>query len=291
MTRRATLLLRLAAFLCFAGWAWQHLYWEGPYGVLFWQESTFEIAAALGVDWDAFVGSGADDGWVQRLVAWMAWPYVVCAVFALTARRGARLQMAGLLVGTGCLALLAYARCVADQGQVPTFIEHGGQILSPVLLVLALTAGPNHRATVGVARVAVVSVFAGHGVYALGLWPTPATFHGMTSLILGTGHEATTALLRGVGALDLLVCLGLFFPGTRRSAALYAAAWGTLTALARPVAGMSTGLHHWGADQFLHEAVLRAPHALLPLFLFFHWAPDEEPRCTEQLSRSPSPAH
>ena len=295
MSRRATLLLRLAAFLCFAGWAWQHVYWEGPYGGLFWQEGTFELAARLGVDWDAFVGSGADDGWVQRFVAWMAWPYVVCACLALTARRGGRLQFAGLLVGAACLTLLAYAKCVADQGQLPTFVEHGGQILSPVLLVLALTVGPRLRATVAVAVLAVMSVFAGHGVYALGLWPTPPTFHGMTTIILGTEHDATVALLRAVGALDLLACLALLHPSTRRSAALYAAAWGALTALARPVAGMSTSLHHWGADQFLHEAVLRAPHALLPLFLFLHWAPDrapeKAPRCTEQLSRSPSPAH
>ena len=43
------------------------------------------------------------------------------------------------------------------------------------------------------------------------------------------------------------------------------------TALARPVAGMSLSLNYWGADQFLHEAVLRAPHFLIPLYLFFLW--------------------
>ncbi|MEM6673820.1 MAG: hypothetical protein AAF726_13330, partial [Planctomycetota bacterium] len=96
MTCRATLLLRLAAFLCFAGWAWQHLYWEGPYGVIFWREGTYELAARLGIDWDAFVGTGADDGFVQRVVAWMAWPYVVCAALCWTVRRRSWIQMAGL---------------------------------------------------------------------------------------------------------------------------------------------------------------------------------------------------
>ena len=263
--------LRLAAGLCLAGWAWQHVYWEGPYGVLFWQQGAFELASGLGSDWDGFVGSGADDGWVQRWVSWMAWPYLVGMLLAATARRRAWAQLAGLLVGAGALALLAYALYVADRRQLPTLVEHGGQVLSPVLLVLALVLGVRHRMTVALAVVAVVLVFAGHGAFALGLWPTPATFHGMTTVILGTEHETTTLLLRVAGALDLAVCVGLLFPRTRRGCALYAATWGLITALARPVAGMSPDLNHWGADQFVHEALLRAPHAMIPLFLFLIW--------------------
>lgn len=266
------LLLRLGALLCFAGWTWQHFYWEGPYGVLLWQEATFAYASESGGDWDAFVGSGANDGWVQRIVAAMYWPYLVCAVLTLTARPRAWVQMAGLSLGAGGLATIAYAKYVQDLRQLPTLVEHGGQILSPALLVLALTLGVRHRATVAVAAIAFVSIFVGHGLYALGLgWPTPSTFHGMTTVVFGTDYEATTTILRIAGVLDLAVCVGLLIPGLRRGCALYAAAWGLLTALARPVSGMSTGLHYWGADQFVHEAVLRAPHALIPLYLFCIW--------------------
>ena len=53
--------------------------------------------------------------------------------------------------------------------------------------------------------------------------------------------------------------------------ALYACFWGLVTALARPVAGMSSELNFWGADQFVHEALLRAPHFLIPLYLAVFW--------------------
>ena len=41
------LVLRLAALLCFAGWTWGHLYWEGPYGVLLWHDTTYDLACGL----------------------------------------------------------------------------------------------------------------------------------------------------------------------------------------------------------------------------------------------------
>lgn len=269
-------LVRFAAFSCFAGWAWQHYYWEGPYGVLFWQEGTLDLVEQFGGDWQSFVGSGANDGWVQRAIAWMFWPYLVCAVLAVTVRARARVQMAGLLLGGVLLGVLAYAKYVKSLRELPMLIEHGGQVLSPILLVSAVALGVRHRVTVATALMALVMVFAGHGAYALGLWPTPSNFHGMTTVIVGCDHETTTALLRVFGGLDFAVCFAVFVPWLRRSAVLYAAGWGLLTALARPVAGMSTGLHYYGADQYVHEAVLRAPHFLIPLFLFFLWRPTNE---------------
>ena len=59
---RCTLLLRLAAFFCFAGWTWVHYYWEGPIGVLLWDEHVYRWMEHLGVSWEAFVGSGAEPG-------------------------------------------------------------------------------------------------------------------------------------------------------------------------------------------------------------------------------------
>ncbi len=265
------LFVRIGTFLCFAGWTWQHFYWEGPYGILLWQESTYALAERFGIDWDAFVGSGADDGLVQKWIAWMAWPFLVCTILTLTVRRGSWIQMAGLVMGSGLLAVVAYAEFVEAQRQLPMLIEYGGQVLSPILLVLALALGIRHRATIITAMVAVVLIFAGHGFYALGVWPTPSTFYGMTSVILGVEHEAAKTILRVAGVLDFVVCIGILVPAARRSCALYAAVWGFLTAIARPVAGMSADLNYWGADQFLHEAVLRAPHFLIPLYLFFVW--------------------
>jgi hypothetical protein len=90
----------------------------------------------------------------------------------------------------------------------------------------------------------------------------------MTCVILHIEYETAKTLLRIAGVLDFLVCIGIFIVPLRRASALYATIWGFLTALARPVAGMSWSLNYWGGDQYLHEAVLRAPHFLIPLYLF-----------------------
>lgn len=269
--RLVLFLIRLGACLCFAGWAWGHLYWEGPYGILVWQDATYELASRWGIDWDEFVGSGANDGLVQRWLARVGWLYALCAVLAFTVRPRAWFQMSLLLGGACLLVVLSYAKYVAAQRQLPTFIEHGGQMLMPVLLIMALSLGVRHWATVGAAMLAFVMTFAGHGSYALGLWPTPANFFGMTSVVLGVEYETARSILRLAGVLDMLVCVGIFLPPLRRTCALYGALWGLLTALARPVAGMAWSLNYWGADQFVHEAVLRAPHCLIPLSLFFLW--------------------
>ena len=179
--------------------------------------------------------------------------------------------MVGLLSGSGLLVMLSYAKYVAAQCQPPMFVEHGGQMLMPVLLVFALALGVRHRVTVATAIVAIVMTFASHGSYALGIWPTPAAYYAMTCVSLQVEYQTAQAMLQIAGALDFLVCIGIFLPPLRRICALYAIAWGFLTAIARPVAGMSWSLNYWGADQFLHEAVLRAPHFLIPLYLFLAW--------------------
>lgn len=274
-----TLLLRLGAFFCCAGWTWVHFYWEGPYGILLWHDTTFEVASRFGISWEQFVGTGADDGLVQRWVARIGWLYLACTVLTLTVGNRSWIQMSALVVvGGGLLTLLSYTRYVSSQGQLPMFLEHGGQMLMPVLLVMALAVGSRHRITVVTAMVAVLMTFAGHGCYAFGFWPTPGTFYAMIAVITEVDYETAKAILRTAGVLDFGVCLGIFVPRLRRVSALYATAWGFLTSIARPAAGMSWTLNYWGADQFLHEAVLRAPHFMIPLYLFWLW---REPKQTE----------
>lgn len=283
--------LRWGAFLCLVGWSWSHLYWEGPYGALLWNDATFAFAQRLGVTWDRFVGDGDSAGWVQQLVRALGWLYVVLAVLCLTLRSRRWRSLVVLALGSGLLALMSYAKFVQSGHQLPMLIEHGGQALAPSLLGLALVFGPRHRVTVGVAIVALLATFLGHGSYALGLWPTPANYYGMTSTILSVDHAAANAFLRVVGALDFLICIGIFIPLARRGCAIYAALWGFLTAIARPVSGMAADLNYWGADQYLHEAILRAPHFLIPFYLFLLWRADGTAKATARvadLERSPS---
>ena len=253
-----------------------HYYWEAPYGALVWDDGTYALAESLGFSWDEFVGTGADDGLVQLWISRLFWPYLICMVLTLTARQRSWLQMSGLIGGSCLLTVLSYAKYIAAQCQLPMFIEHGGQMLSPVVLVLALTVGVRHRVTVVMVCIGVAMTFAGHGSYAVGAWPTPPTFYAMTTVVLGVPYETAKTLLLAAGILDFLVCFAVLVPMIRRWAMLYAAVWGLLTALARPMAGMSSSLIYWGADQFVHETVLRTPHFMMPLYLFLVWSSSDE---------------
>ncbi|MEM7699842.1 MAG: hypothetical protein AAF236_15715 [Verrucomicrobiota bacterium] len=265
------LCLRLGTFLCFLGWAWAHLYWEGPYHILVWNDQTFALARSLGISWETYVGTEPGGGIIQKWLSRVGWLYVLCAIVSLTVRKGRWVQLSIVIFGSGLLLLMAWAKYVGAQRQLPMLVEHGGQFLMPILLVLALQLGARHRATVIVALIAFVATFAGHGAYALGLWPTPPTFFGMTTVILDVEFDTARRILQVAGILDFLICVGIFIPALRVPSAIYGAAWGLLTALARPVAGMSSDLIYWGADQFLHEAVLRAPHVLIPIYLALLW--------------------
>ena len=269
--RILVLILRLGALLCFAGWSWQHLYWEGPLGVLLWQDSTFEFAESLGYSWEQFVGTGANDGLIQRLQQGAGWLLVSSVVATLFLRPKSVFSSAILLLGTLLLGLVFYAKYLNSQEQLPMLIEHGGQLLAPVCLWLAINLGGRHIITISTVVAAVILTFAGHGCYAIGAWPTPSTFFAMTTVVLGTGFETTQRLLYIAGVLDFVVCVGLLIPYLRVPLAVYACVWGLLTAIARPVAGMSVELNYWGADQFLHEAIIRAPHSILPMYLVWAW--------------------
>ncbi|MEM6779597.1 MAG: hypothetical protein AAF670_18225 [Planctomycetota bacterium] len=273
---RLVLILRFSASLCLAGWAWVHLYWEGPLGVLLWSDNTLEWAKQLGYSWNEFVGTGANDGLIQRLQRGIGWTLLLAAAGAVLVRSPGKTAWAMGIIGSLLLFLIGDAKYLASQQQLPMLIEHGGQMLSPILFVLALSYGPRHRVTVIVAVAAVVLTFAGHGCYAIGLWPTPSTFFAMTAVILGTDYDASVLFLRIAGGLDFGVCVALLVPPFRRGGAAYATAWGFFTAIARPAAGMSIGLNYFGADQYLHEAILRTPHFLIPLYLFYVWRPSSD---------------
>ena len=288
-------LLRCGAFLCLAAWSWAHLYWEGPYGALFWNQVSFGIAERFGIDWDGYAGGGDGAGWIQKWGRVLGWLYVVAAVLALTLRARRWWSLGLLAMGSCLLTLMSFAKYLKSGNQLPMFVEHGGQMLAPTLLGVALIAGARHRVTVLIALIAFLATFLGHGSYALGLWPTPANYFGMTSKILQVDADVARVFLNVVGVLDFVICVGIFIPSIRRVSALYGAIWGLMTAFARPVAGMSADLNYWGADQYLHEAILRAPHFMIPLYLFCVWKKsgdasleDSEPDASES---APDSAH
>ncbi|MEM6363522.1 MAG: hypothetical protein AAF745_03775, partial [Planctomycetota bacterium] len=263
-----------------------------PLGVLLWHEATLQWVTSWGVSWDTFVGTGADDGLIQILQRGVGWTLFFAAIAAIAIRFSGRAtrctSTVGISIGAICLSVITLALYVRAMQQLPMLIEHGGQVLMPICLLLAVHYGARSSITVTITVVAVMLTFAGHGAYAAGMWPTPANFYAMTTVILGTDFETTQRMLFIAGVLDFAVCVGLLVPYFRGIAAGYAVVWGFLTAMARPVAGMSLELNYFAADQHLHQAILRAPHFILPAFLVLIWSTDESDVPSSRLGTTPS---
>jgi hypothetical protein len=262
--------LRIGACACFAGWAWQHLRWSVPYDAVLWNPDYMGwLSDRMGMSWETYVAEGMTDHRILLGVRCVGWIHLMLAALTLITGRASTVGVACLGFGGGLLGLLAGCKYVDAGHALATFVEHGGQVLSPVILILALRRGLHDRWTICVAVFAFCATFAGHGVYATGMAATPGHFYGMVSAILGLGERGSDVFLKLFGVFDFLACVGLLVPGWRRACLAYGAVWGALTAIARPIAGMSPAAPWWGADQFLHEAVLRAPHAAVPFYLWW----------------------
>lgn len=82
-------------------------------------------------------------------------------------------------------------------------------------------------------RIGMFGTFLGHGIFALQLKPR---FLEMLTAFSGITGTAANNVMYAIGTVDIIVAiLALVFPF--RLALIYAAVWGFLTAVARPVAG------------------------------------------------------
>ncbi len=256
----ALLLLRLGVTCCFFGWAWQHLVWSVPYGEVLWNPDYFGwLADANGVSWEAYVAEVATDTRIRLATRLLGTVYLCLALLAVMVPPGRWWGQALLAIGALLLGVIAFAKYVNAGHAAAMLVEYGGQVLSPLVLALALRCGARAKWPVGIAVLGFCCTFIGHGVYALGLVTTPGHYYGMVHTITGLGAEGATTFLLVAGILDVVVCVGLLIPRLRAPCLIYAALWGLATALARPLSG--------GILESAHEAVLRAPHFALPLYL------------------------
>lgn len=144
-------------------------------------------------------------------------------------------------------------------------LSHALRILAPWAILLG-SDPDRRRASTALLRVGVSATFLGHGLEA---WLGRAEFIDMILLSgarvfgLAVGESQALLLLRGIAAVDAAVALALLLPGRWRVVALWATAWGTLTAAAR-----MTSLGAWNYP----ETVMRLLHAAAPLALFLVWS-------------------
>lgn len=174
--------------------------------------------------------------------------------------------------GISCLLLMLLSALSFQKNQqyVPQFIEHGTQFLFPVIY-LFLRWGAFHRPgekLILFFKLAVALTFAGHGLFAAGIYPLPGHFVAMTQNILGLPQAASIQFLRVMGILDLVVAVAIFVPQVARPALIYALIWGFLTAFARVVAYFDWADPAGSIDRWLFETLVRLCHGGLPFLIW-----------------------
>jgi len=264
-------LLQWAVAGVFLGRAWQHLYWDAPYRALLWDEGLMSrpISLLLGMNWDDYIADARIDSTIQSGIQCMGGFYLLCALAAFLLPYYPRICRVLLLLGGISLIFLGALYAKEKFYLAAQFFEYSLQWGSPFLLLALHRKGKVDRQLMFWTKAAIALTFTCHGLFAMGIYPTPGYFIEMVMNILGVSQAAAIDILWVAGILDLILSVLLFLPGKLPLYALaYAVFWGFSTTIARVWA--YAGVMQWNDVllQWLHESVMRAPHFLVPLFLF-----------------------
>ena len=268
-------LVQAAAVSVFLARAWQHLYWDAPYRTLFWDEAWMKglIEPTLGIAWRDYVTSPQTDIFIQNLIMGTGWFYLACALVALFINRIGKVGRIVLWLGAANLLLLAALYCKEKFFFIGQLFEYSLQWGAPVMLAV-LSKDPDRPwggPFILFVKIAIALTFTCHGLYAVGFYPRPGNFLEMVMNILPVNETGAIHFLNTAGTLDFLLSIALFLPGRwPRLALAYAVFWGLATSVARVWA-----YFHWAfwdsvLKQWLHEAVMRFPHFLVPLALLVY---------------------
>jgi hypothetical protein len=235
------------------------------------------VSGIFGVPWETYATSPAVAAAIATGIKLVGLFHLDCAFaawrcrpeYSATSTPAAFVRWPGVLLIAGSLELTFLAYCAYRDRvyRVGEFVEHASQFALPLLLALAAFGTLTTERLLFALRVAVACTFAGHGLYAVGFYPVPGEWITMTMAATGLSESSAFTFLEIAGLLDFTVAAAVFAPTLpiARFVFGYAAAWGLLTALARPVAFVRWDNLADSSAQWLHEAILRLPHAALPL--------------------------
>jgi hypothetical protein len=247
-------------------YAWQHFLWDTPYTVFLWDEGLFQtFATSQHIEW----GRWTDEIFSFDNISKAA--HILACFFTLTAiliwfEKPMFIKNVCLLI-TGFLLLFFAILCCKDQYYRPVqFFEFTLQ-WPLIFILLFYNYLINNSLLNKILLLCIVLTFLAHGLYALNFYPVPTSFINMTMNCLGLNEQNARFFLKIMGVLDLIVCMLLLIPKTRKIGLIYCILWGFLTALARIIANIHVTDFLSCINRYGFEFLMRTPHFLIPFFV------------------------
>ncbi len=266
-------ILTWTCFLLFVGRAWQHIRWDAPYRSLLWDQSWMEklVFSLLGREWQDWAGNIAVSKGIETYSIIVGIFFLFCAfsLWLFHYEKYIRLSRAIIITGGAYLFLLSLLYWKSRYFQIGQLMEHAIQWSLPFFLLAFYKKPVFSSGYILAAKIAIAATFIGHGLYAMGYPALPGNFLQMTLDILPLNEEGARHFLWVMGLLDILMAVGIFWPGKEKYFLIYGITWGFLTALARIVAGFEVDFPLESTDQFLWETFIRLGHGSLPLLLWW----------------------
>lgn len=286
----------------FGGQAWLFHRGQTPVMALLQNEDLVAplVEQQFGIDWNTWVSDSDIHRNILTGLQVTAAFFLLCALcsLALPAIRGdgRRAHLTRntlsviLLAGMGALAVLAWLSHLDHNEIAFHYLEYSTGVVTPLVGVMLLRGATRPgRWLDWTCRIALAFTFTVHGLYAVGLdipgsttmtWTLPGSWVEMTvtglgrlGAIFGLGspEESTaTGLLFHVGILDLLAAVAVLvprLPSLKKTALIYMAAWGLLTAVARTWSHFHPEFAGASLAQWIPETMIRLPHFALPVVL------------------------
>lgn len=259
------------AIFCLLARAWQHFNYDPPFRALLWSQERMEgfVNRWIGIDWNTFATSTDVNDTIDAIARGFGWIYGLAAFSLLLFRRCRSLLVAPVGLSAVGLVFLAYLQYLDANSRVGEFIEQASQWGSLFVLILCVYQAAPQKILL-LARICIGCTFLGHGLYAVGFYEVPAFWTYMVMKILPLSETGAFTFLKVAGALDILLCVGIFIPRVSRYCLMYACFWGFATAAAR-LPGVYTCINPSGsALRAAFEFFVRTPNWALPLFVLLH---------------------
>lgn len=278
----ATHLLFINAILLLIGRSWQHFADSVPVRALLWNEELFRpLVEAVNVSWVDYVTNLQYDQSITYFTYLFGSFYALLAALLIVTRGSRMAKYKRYFLGIirrsleWCslfLFILAFCYFLDKNYLLGQWGEYALQWMSPLFLSIYLFRTQTTRWLVIAMKIALAVTFVCHGLYALGYYPVPGSFQTMLMRIFPLTAAQTQQVLKVAGIADLILSIVIFLPQRKwvLIALGYATVWGFLTALARPVAHFYPQFWWDSLTQWIPEFLFRAPHFLIPAWLYLH---------------------